>query len=52
MSAHWALTPVLRLARTHKDPTHVAAGQGSLWMLMDGLAMVIAKIFVGHVTVG
>ena len=40
MSAHWALPPVLRLAWTHKGPIHVAAGQGSLWMLMDGPAMV------------
>lgn len=44
MSVHWALTPVLRLAWTHKDPTLVAAGQGSLWMLMDEPAMMTMSV--------
>ncbi len=44
MSAHWALTPVHKLALIHVVPIPAAVSQVMPWMLMDILAMVYSLI--------
>ena len=46
MSAHWALTHVLRSAWICQAPTHAAVVQDIHWMLTDALAVVSTKIAI------
>ncbi len=43
MNVRWVLMPVPRSAMTHLAPTTVAVILGTLWTLMDALAMVCTK---------